>query len=66
MFETLLTKSAVEKLGFVDYETVQAAMETAWGEKADSRSFRVLVYCGAWITLSERLGVATATEADWN
>ena len=66
MFETLLTKTAIDNLEFVDYDAVRVAMDTAWGEKADSKSFRTLVYCGAWIMLSERLGVAPAIKLDWN
>lgn len=65
MFKTLLTPRAVEQLGFVNYATIQEAMEIAWGEKADAKSFRLLVYCGAWVTLSQRMGVAKADASDW-
>ncbi|KAJ5135404.1 uncharacterized protein N7515_004682 [Penicillium bovifimosum] len=64
-FKTLLTREAVEELGFVDWETIQEAMEVAWGETADPKAFRQLVYCGAWVTLSQRMGVAKADQSDW-
>ncbi|KAL8785260.1 MAG: hypothetical protein Q9213_003464 [Squamulea squamosa] len=65
MFKTLLTPRAVEQLGFVNYTTIQEAMEIAWGEKADAKAFRLLVYCGSWVTLSQRMGVAKADVSDW-
>jgi asparagine synthase (glutamine-hydrolysing) len=65
MFKTLLTEEAVEALGFVNYATIQDAMDIAWGEKADAKAFRMLVYCGAWVTLSQRMGVAKAELSDW-
>lgn len=65
MLKMLLTQEAVEQLGFVGYAKIQEAMDVAWGEEADPKSFRLLVYCGAWVTLSQRLGVAKADESDW-
>ncbi|KAI4232157.1 MAG: hypothetical protein LQ349_005175 [Xanthoria aureola] len=65
MFQTLLTQRAVEQLGFVDYATIREAMGIAWGEKADAKAFRLLVYCGAWVTLSQRMDVAKAEASDW-
>ncbi|KAI9661955.1 MAG: hypothetical protein M1821_009195 [Bathelium mastoideum] len=65
MFKTLLTQPAVEELGFVNYATIKEAMDIAWGEKADAKAFRLLVYCGAWVTLSQRMGVAKADVSDW-
>lgn len=65
MFRNLLTQRAVEQLGFVDYATVREAMGIAWGEKADAKAFRLLVYCGAWVTLSQRMDVAKAEASDW-
>lgn len=64
-FKTLLTQEAVEGLGFIDWETIQEAMDIAWGENSDAKAFRLLIYCGAWITLSQRMGVAQAAESDW-
>ncbi|KAH8702678.1 asparagine synthetase [Phaeosphaeriaceae sp. PMI808] len=65
MFKTLLTQQSVEQLGFVNYATIQDAMDIAWGEKADPKAFRLLVYCGAWVTLSQRMCVARAELSDW-
>ncbi|QKX61995.1 uncharacterized protein TRUGW13939_09151 [Talaromyces rugulosus] len=65
MFKLLLTQQVVEELGFVNYTTVQEAMEIAWGEKADPKAFRLLVYCGAWVVLGQRMGVAKADVSDW-
>lgn len=65
MLTTLLTRTAVEQLGFVDYTTVQEAMDKAWSEGADPKAFRLLLYCGAWVTLGQRMGVARADESDW-
>ncbi|TRX94104.1 hypothetical protein FHL15_004872 [Xylaria flabelliformis] len=64
-FETILTQEAVETLGFVDWETVKDDMEVGWGETAEPKAFRRLVYCAAWVTLSRRMGVARADESDW-
>ncbi|KAI0448684.1 hypothetical protein F5B21DRAFT_521383 [Xylaria acuta] len=65
MFKALLTQEAVEQLGFVNYTTIQQAMDIAWGDEADPKSFRLLVYCGAWVVLSQRMGVAKADGSDW-
>jgi asparagine synthase (glutamine-hydrolysing) len=65
MFKGLLTQDAVEQLGFVDWEVIRQAMETAWGEAANPRSFRLLVFCGCWVTLSQRMGVAKADASDY-
>ncbi|KAI1422348.1 glutamine-hydrolyzing asparagine synthase [Xylaria sp. FL1777] len=64
-FKAILTQEAVEALGFIDWETVKEDMETGWGETAQPRAFRRLIYCSAWVTLSKRLGVAKADESDW-
>jgi len=64
-FKALLTQDAVEGLGFVDWETIQKDMRCAWGETADPGAFRRLVYCAAWVTLSQRLGVSKAAVSDW-
>ncbi|PVI02666.1 glutamine-hydrolyzing asparagine synthase [Periconia macrospinosa] len=60
MFERLLTRDAVEQLGFVDYSVVEKAFKQGFGDAADSRSFRILAYVGAWVSLSQKLGVARA------
>ncbi|KAI1261174.1 asparagine synthase-domain-containing protein [Xylariaceae sp. FL1019] len=64
-FSAILTQEAVEGLGFVDWPTVKDALEAGWGEAADPTAFRRLVYCAAWVTLSQRLGVAKADESDY-
>ncbi|CEL10306.1 hypothetical protein ASPCAL13427 [Aspergillus calidoustus] len=64
-FKALLTRESVEDLGFVSWTMIQEAMEIAWGEAADPKAFRLLLYCGAWVTLGQRMRVAKADEADW-
>lgn len=64
-FQAILTEEAVEQLGFVDYPTIRDAMEVAWGDKPNPKAFRQLVNTAAWVTLSQRLGVAKADESDW-
>ncbi|KAJ5128604.1 hypothetical protein N7526_006770 [Penicillium atrosanguineum] len=64
-FKALLTQEAVEALGFVNWERIQEDMDVAWGGTADPKAFRRLIYCGAWVTLSQRMGVAKAEESDW-
>ncbi|KAI0204326.1 asparagine synthase-domain-containing protein [Astrocystis sublimbata] len=64
-FKQILTQEAVEALGFVGWETVNNDMTIAWGETAEPKAFRRLVYCAAWVTLSRRLGVAKAEDSDW-
>lgn len=61
MFENLLTREAVEALGFVDYAVVERALATAFGDDAVSTSFRILCYTGAWVTLQQRFGVKKAS-----
>ena len=61
MFEDLLTKEAVEQLGFVDYAVVEDALRRGFGDEAESTAFRTLAYVGAWVTLSKRFGVKKAT-----
>lgn len=65
MFKKLLTKQVVEELGFVNYKKIKEAMDIAWGEKADPKAFRLLVYCGAWVTLGQRMGISKADVSDW-
>ncbi|KAF2690582.1 glutamine-hydrolyzing asparagine synthase [Lentithecium fluviatile CBS 122367] len=64
MFEGLLTRDAVERLGFVDYSAVEGALKHGFGDAADSKAFRTLAYVGAWVTISERFGVAQAVAPD--
>ena len=67
MFKKLLTREAVENLGFVDYDVVEKALGKAFAEKPHAPSFRVLCYTGGWVSLSQRFGVKRATkeESGW-
>ena len=65
MLSNLLTREAVEALGFVDFSLVQESLDRAFGDKADAGAFRSLLYVGAWVTLSERFGVKKADLGDW-
>ncbi|QSS60854.1 asparagine synthase [Histoplasma capsulatum] len=65
LFEKLLTRDAVENLGFVDYSVVERALGRAFGDNADRMAFRTLVCAGSWVALSQRLGVKRAEEADY-
>ncbi|XP_044715665.1 asparagine synthase domain-containing protein [Hirsutella rhossiliensis] len=64
----LLTREAVEELGFVDYAVVEAALESAFGETPDQVAFRTLNYTGGWVAIGQRLGVkkATVEESNWS
>lgn len=65
MLSSMLTREAVEGLGFVDYSIVQESLDRAFGDEADVNSFRNLLYVGAWVTLAERFGVMRADEKSW-
>lgn len=65
MFKGLLTHEAVEGLGFVDYAVVDDALAQAFGQEADTKSFRTLCYVAAWVTLAQRFGVKKASAYDW-
>lgn len=65
MMSNLLTREAVEGLGFVDFSLVQESLDRAFSEKGDAASFRNLLFVGAWVTLSERFGVKKADLGDW-
>ena len=60
MFENLLSRDAVEQLGFFEYSVVEDALGRAFGDQADPLAFRTLAYVGAWVTLSKRFGVKKA------
>lgn len=61
MFKTLLTREAVENLGFVNYEVVEKALAKAFGDVADPASFRIVCYTGGWVTLAQRFGIKKAS-----
>lgn len=67
MFAKLLTREAVENLGFINYEVVETALGRAFGEDADLPSFRIVCYTGNWVAISQKFGVkrAVAAEVDW-
>lgn len=67
MFWGLLTRDAVEELGFVDWGYIKTALERGFGEDADPTAFRVLCCAGGWVTISERFGVrrASVEESGW-
>ncbi|KAK1637303.1 asparagine synthetase [Colletotrichum phormii] len=60
MFRSLLTKEAVDRLGFVDFGVISRCLDAAFGDAGDSVSFRKLVVVGAWVVLSQRFGVKSA------
>ncbi|KAL2874112.1 hypothetical protein SGCOL_010700 [Colletotrichum sp. CLE4] len=60
MFRGLLTKEAVDRLGFVDFGIVSECLETAFGDEGDPAAFRKILVVGAWVVLSQRLGVKPA------
>lgn len=64
MSQKLLTREAVEELGFIDWPSVEKALPRAFGEKADSASFRTLCYVGGWVSLSKKFGVRKACVED--
>jgi asparagine synthase (glutamine-hydrolysing) len=65
MFKELLTREAVENLGFVDYAVVETALSVAFGANADPTSFRNLCHVGGWVALSQKFGIRRATVEDW-
>ncbi|KAJ4287489.1 hypothetical protein N0V88_007588 [Collariella sp. IMI 366227] len=56
----ICTKEAIEKLGFVDWDLVEQALDKAVGEDADPLSFRVLLVVASWVVIGERFGVKPA------
>ncbi|KKZ62743.1 asparagine synthase (glutamine-hydrolyzing) [[Emmonsia] crescens] len=65
MFEELLTREAVENLGFVDYNVVERGLGRAFGDNADLIAFRTLLCVGSWVALSQRLGVKKIDAEDY-
>ncbi|EEH21154.1 asparagine synthase (glutamine-hydrolyzing) [Paracoccidioides brasiliensis Pb03] len=65
MFEKLLTREAVESLGFVDYDVVREMLGRAFGANEDSKAFRTVLCVGSWVILGQRLGVKKAEKADY-
>ncbi|KXH44318.1 asparagine synthase [Colletotrichum simmondsii] len=65
MLLNTVTRERVENLGFVDYNVVEDALDRGFGEKADVKAFRILLFVAAWVTLGERLGIPKASLQDW-
>ncbi|KAM4056658.1 asparagine synthase domain-containing protein [Hirsutella rhossiliensis] len=67
MFKKLLSAEAVDSLGFVNYGVVEKALDKAFGDEADPKSFRILCYTGSWVTLGKIFGIkkATVEESRW-
>ncbi|RCI12653.1 hypothetical protein L249_0787 [Ophiocordyceps polyrhachis-furcata BCC 54312] len=61
MFKHLLTREAVDQLGFIDYHVVQGALDKAFGDAADPKSFRIVCYTGSWVAISQSFGVKKAS-----
>ncbi|RDA95365.1 hypothetical protein CP533_3540 [Ophiocordyceps camponoti-saundersi (nom. inval.)] len=61
MFRDLLTREAVDQLGFIDYSVVREALDKAFGDAADPKSFRIVCYTGNWVAISQRFGVKKAS-----
>ncbi|KAK2028333.1 asparagine synthase [Colletotrichum zoysiae] len=60
MLKKVLTRERVDNLGFVDYVQVENALAGGFGERADMKAFRILLFVAAWVTLGERLGIPRA------
>ncbi|KAI9147089.1 Amidase chyE [Paramyrothecium foliicola] len=60
MFKELLTRKAVEGLGFVRFDVIEAALKAAFGDNSDSASFRTLCYVGGWVAISQGFGMKPA------
>ncbi|KAK1566013.1 asparagine synthase [Colletotrichum navitas] len=65
LLRKVLTREKVDNLGFVDYVRVENALAQGFGEKADMKAFRILLFVAAWVTLGERLGIPRASQNDW-
>ncbi|KAK7438791.1 asparagine synthase [Colletotrichum acutatum] len=53
MLLNTLTRDRVENLGFVDYNVVEDALDRGFGEKADVKAFRILLFVASWVTLDQ-------------
>lgn len=65
LMERLITKENVENLGFIDWGNTRGWLQAAFGDDADSRSFRRLVIIGSWVVLSQSFGVKRASKQHW-
>ncbi|KJZ71833.1 hypothetical protein HIM_08761 [Hirsutella minnesotensis 3608] len=60
MFSRLLTRKAVEALGFVDHSTVQESLRRGFGHDADPAAFRTILSVAAWVVLADRFNIPRA------
>lgn len=60
MHRRILTKEAVQGLGFVRWDVVRQALEDAFGDDARPEAFRMVTTVAGWVTLASRFGVETA------
>lgn len=65
MLETVLTREAVEDLGFVDWKAVEDGLSKAFGESADPRSFRVLLMVASWVVIGQRFKIKKMGESEY-
>lgn len=63
MFGALLTREAVEELGFVDWAVVEEALGRAFDDGADQLAFQLLCCTASWVVIGRRFGVKTAVVA---
>lgn len=56
----LLTKEAVEGLGFVSWEVVGGLVDEAFGDNGDPKALRLALVVAEWVVLSRRFNVARA------
>ncbi len=57
MFRKLLTRDAVEELGFVEFGSVEEALEQGFGDNANPAAFRKLVAVGCCVAIAQKFKV---------
>ncbi|KAI5927055.1 asparagine synthase [Camillea tinctor] len=65
LFERLLTRENVDRVGFLDWDGTRGALDRAFGEKADVGALREVLTAGGLVTMSQRFGVPRADVAEW-
>ncbi|OPB45658.1 asparagine synthase [Trichoderma guizhouense] len=65
MLQKLLTREAVDNLGFLTYEVVEQGFNKGFGEEADARAFRNLLVYASLVTIGQRFDVKKAESRDW-
>lgn len=61
----ILSRSAVEKVGFLDWEVTDDALRRGFGENANTICFRTVLVAASLVTLGQRFGIPCATADDW-